>query len=298
MMTAFTKAQANRAMSEFQAGLAVRVAGEHVPVWRILGHNPGPMTGLGTNSYLIGEHCRCLLDPGPDDDRQLASLLAAISDGGLKYILATHTHGDHSPAALRLQQATGATLVGMPAAASRGQDHSFQPEQRWQHGDLLDCDDYSIELVHTPGHVSNHICYLLREEQLLFTGDHILQGSTSVILPPDGEMSAYMKSLRYLQGLQLRFLAPGHGAIMDDPAAEIAGLLAHRLRREQKTVAGLGQLGNSDLDGLVETVYDDIPGHLLPLARQTLLAHLIKLEQEGRARREQDRWYLVTAESS
>lgn len=274
-----------------KAGEAVAIPTHSVPVYRILGHNPGPMTGPGTNSYLITGEKSCLLDPGPTDERQLDAVLDALGDSNLDYILVTHTHRDHSPGALRLQQATGARLVGLAAPDAIGQDQTFQPSSFWQDGDVLDCGDYSIELIHTPGHVSNHLCYLLAEERLLFTGDHVLQGTTPVILPPDGNMSHYLDSLRRLQQLDLHLLAPGHGDVMSDPQTELSGLIAHRLQREAKVLAGLEQLRQADLDTLVLVIYDDVAEHLIPWAKRTLLAHLLKLESEGRARQDSEIWF-------
>lgn len=279
-------------MSAFEAGVATPIGDTSIPVKRILGRNPGPMTGPGTNSYLIGRNKLCLLDPGPKDDTQLESFIQAIGDASLLYILITHTHADHSPAAIKLQQATGAKLVGLPAPQVAGHDKTFTPERQWQDGEIIDCDEYSLQLLHTPGHVSNHLCYLLAEEQLLFTGDHVLQGTTSVILPPDGDMSAYLDSLQRLQSLPLRALAPGHGGIMREPDAEIARLIAHRLKREQKVIAGLGELGRCTLDQLVLTVYDDVAAHLIPWAKKTLLAHLIKLQRDEVITGNDDCWQL------
>lgn len=280
-------------MSIAEAGAQSPLNTGLVPVSRILGRNPGPMTGPGTNSYLIGSDTLCLLDPGPRDAAQLESFMTAIGDRHLAYILVTHTHGDHSPGAQQLQAATGAELVGMPAPAAAGHDRSFHPGRVWRHNDRIDCGEYSVRLIHTPGHVSNHICYLLEEEQLLFTGDHVLQGTTSVILPPDGDMTAYLDSLRHLQELPLRAFAPGHGMVMTEPQLELSKLIAHRLGREEKVVAGLRALGACTIDRLVLTVYDDVASHLLPWAKKTLLAHLLKLQDDGRAHCERDEWVLV-----
>lgn len=282
-------------MQAAEPGKAIPCERFRIPVSRILGRNPGPMTGPGTNSYLIGGSTLCLVDPGPRDAAQFDSFMAAIGTRRLAYILVTHTHGDHSPGALQLQQATGAELVGLPAPDVPGHDKSFQPGRIWQHDDVIDCGDYRIKLLHTPGHVSNHICFLLQEEQLLFTGDHILQGTTSVILPPDGDMSAYLESLQFLQALPLQALAPGHGEIMNAPQEEIRNLVAHRLRREQKVLARLGTLGAADLDALVLSVYDDVAPHLLPWAKRTLLAHLVKLQKERRVDCRQQHWHLSPA---
>ncbi len=265
-----------------------RIDVAETPVWRILGRNPGPMTGPGTNSYLIGEDRLCLIDPGPRDSAQLRSFLDAVGGRELRYILATHTHGDHSPGAVELERATGAELVGLPVPEHGRNDTSFRPARRWRHGDTLDCGGYSIRMLHTPGHVSNHFCYLLQEERMLFTGDHILQGTTSVILPPDGNMSDYLDSLQQLLALPLRWLAPGHGELMPDPHGEIRKLIKHRLRREAKIERCLADLGSADLAELVIPAYDDVDQSLHPWACRTMLAHLEKLEREGRVRRGAD----------
>lgn len=277
------------AMQE-QAGIPVPLGAFKVPVQRILGRNPGPMTGPGTNSYLVGDEALSLIDPGPINPEQMDSFLAALGGRRLHYIFCTHTHGDHSPAAVPLAEKTGASLVGLKAPHAMGQDHSFVPSRQWRHGDIVELDDYSLQCIHTPGHVSNHFCYLLREEGLLFTGDHVLQGTTPVILPPDGDMADYFASLKLVQSLGVKFLAPGHGGLMENPDQEIEQLLQHRLKREAKILAGLQQLQQSTLDELVMVVYDDVAQHLIPWAKKTLLAHLLKLEKEGRAQQSAEQW--------
>jgi len=281
-------------MEDFQAGIPIRVvADSRVPVRRILGRNPGPMTGPGTNSYLIGQTRLALVDPGPIDDIQFENFIAALGEGKLEWILVTHTHGDHSPGAQKLQQQTGAELVGLKAPEFGSHDRKFEPDRSWNDGDSLDCGDFHIDLIHTPGHVGNHLCYLLKEEQLLFTGDHILQGTTSVILPPDGDMAAYMDSLYRLQELPLKYLAPGHGEVMDDPLVEIDKLIQHRKKREQKVISALETLVTADMDKLVLSVYDDVASHLIPWAKKTLLAHLLKLESDGIVSHYNEVWQLV-----
>ncbi|MFK7865757.1 MAG: MBL fold metallo-hydrolase [Pseudohongiellaceae bacterium] len=280
-------------MDGSKAGIPVRLPGTKVPVQRLLGRNPGPMTGPGTNSYLIGERELSLIDPGPKDDAQFASFMDAIDGRKLAYILVTHTHGDHSPGALRLHEETGAELVGLPAPVFAGHDPTFKPVQKWQHGDILTTAEYEIRLIHTPGHVSNHFCFLLQEDQMLFTGDHILQGTTSVILPPDGDMGHYLDSLQALGSEALSYLAPGHGEVMDDPHAEISQLIAHRLKREKKALDRLRDLGPSTLDQLVVVVYDDVADHLIPWAKKTLTAHLVKLERDGAIQQKNSLWMVV-----
>lgn len=277
---------------QLQPGIPVNIKGTSVPVRQILGRNPGPMTGPGTNSYLVGDKELVLVDPGPVDQAQLESFIAALDEVPLRYILVTHTHRDHSPGAVALAEATGAELVGLKAPDALGQDHSFVPARLWRGGEVIELHGFSIELIATPGHVSNHICYLLREEKLLFTGDHILQGTTPVILPPDGDMADYLDSLETLLKRDLRYLAPGHGVVMDKPKQEIEKLIAHRLRRERKIIECMTKLGAASLDEIVRPVYDDIPEHMIPWAKKTLLAHLYKLGKEQRAQESGEAWSL------
>jgi glyoxylase-like metal-dependent hydrolase (beta-lactamase superfamily II) len=280
-------------MDVSKAGTPVLLPNTSVPVHRILGRNPGPMTGSGTNSYLIGDKELSLLDPGPRDDAQFDNFIEAIAGRKLFYILITHTHGDHSPGALRLQEATGAELVGLEAPEFGGHDQTFKPLKLWLDGDVIKTEEYSVRLIHTPGHVSNHFCFLLEQDQLLFTGDHILQGTTSVILPPDGDMSHYLDSLAQLERMPLRALAPGHGEVMTDPGQEIRLLMAHRLKRERKVLDGLKKLGRCTLDELVVVVYDDVGEHLIPWAKKTLTAHLIKLERDGALSKGGEHWQIL-----
>ncbi|MEX1198116.1 MAG: MBL fold metallo-hydrolase [Pseudohongiellaceae bacterium] len=277
--------------TDMMAGVPVRLDNGQVPVARLLCPNPGMMTGPGTNSYLIGERRLALVDPGPVSPAHLQAILEALQGRPLDWILVTHTHGDHSPGTAALQEETGATVVGLAAPGSQYQDAAFRPHRLYHDGERLDCDGFSVTLLHTPGHVSNHLCFLLEEEQMLFTGDHVLQGMTPVILPPDGDMRDYLRSLERLRDLPLASLAPGHGTLIANPAQAITTLIRHRLRREQKVVNVLQrQLAPVTLDELVAEVYDDVAQHLLPWAAKTLLAHLYKLEREERAAQRDGRW--------
>ena len=280
-------------MTNFVAGRAEPVAGEQVPVVRVLAPNAGPMTGPGTNSYLIGSSRLALLDPGPADERHVESLLGAGGKRQLEWIVVTHTHGDHSPGAAVLAVRTGARLVGLAPPHAHHNDTTFEPDRLYHHGEVLDCGEFSLELIHTPGHVSNHLCYLLREEGLLFTGDHILDGSTSVILPPDGNMGHYMASLEQLLDYPLKALAPGHGRIIPDPRGAIHHLLQHRRKREARVIDALAVDQPLALEPLTIRVYDDVAPHLLPWAQRTLLAHLLKLAEEGRAEETGQGWRLI-----
>lgn len=263
-----------------------------VAVQRILGRNAGPMTGPGTNTYLIGKHSLAIVDPGPADQQHIDSLLAVIDGRRVEAIFVTHTHGDHSPGTALLQAKLNTEIIGLAPPLGSGQDPSFRPSRLYDDGERIECSEFTIALLHTPGHVSNHFCFLLEEEQMLFTGDHILEGTTPVILPPDGNMRHYLDSLEKLQLLPLRYLAPAHGRVMDNPAQVIETLRRHRMRREQKTLRVLTQVGPSTLQELVVGVYDDVPSHLLPWAQRTLLAHLIKLAQDGAVICRDERWQL------
>lgn len=276
--------------------MAVIVPGERVQlsplVARITAPNPGMMTGPGTNAYLIGGERLALIDPGPESPAHLAAMLAAVGDR-LRWILCTHTHLDHSPGTRALQAATGAEVIGMPAPPHGNQDATFAPDRVFAHGDVLDCGAFTLRAVHTPGHASNHLCYLLEPEKLLFTGDHMMQGSTVVINPPDGDMMAYLESLAALLALDVARAAPGHGHPIDTPHEEARRLIAHRLKREQKVVAAFATKNPVALDELLPIVYSDTPERLHPVARRSLHAHLLKLECEGRVERRAECWTLL-----
>ena len=213
--------------------------GEVIPlsplVRRITAPNPGPMTGPGTNSYLIGKEQIAVIDPGPAIPSHVDAILQACN-GRLKWILVTHTHKDHSPAAAELAEATGALIMGNLLAEDDGfQDSSFKPYSGFDQDQCLQSDEFSLRAIKTPGHVDNHICFLLEQEGLLFSGDHIMQGSTVVIIPPHGDMKDYIESLQRLKSYSLQTLAPAHGELINQPQDEINGLIEHRLGREKKS---------------------------------------------------------------
>jgi glyoxylase-like metal-dependent hydrolase (beta-lactamase superfamily II)/8-oxo-dGTP pyrophosphatase MutT (NUDIX family) len=266
------------------AGRVVRLSPR---VLRITAPNPGPMTGPGTNSYLVGDGTSggwTVIDPGPDLPGHGQALLAAAAGvgGRIERILVTHTHRDHSPAARALAAATGAPVWGRVAAFPEGQDPSFLPAHTPAHGECITLGaGCTLRVVHTPGHASNHLCYLLEEERLLFTGDHVMQGSTVVINPPDGDMVAYLGSLQALLAEDLEWLAPGHGFLVAEPHAVLRALIAHRLKREAKVLVALQATHRASLAELLPRVYDDVPAALHPVAARSLLAHLLKLEHDG-----------------
>lgn len=276
-------------MSEFTPGVPVAIA-EHV--LRLVAPNGGPMTGPGTNTYVLGEQRSVVLDPGPDSATHVQAILAATG-GHISSIVVTHTHRDHSPAAALLAEHTAARLIGLPPPAVPQQDAGFNPDYQPGDGEILQLDDVQLRAVHTPGHASNHVCYLLAAEKMLFTGDHVMQGSTVVIPPPDGDMAAYMASLHKVQALALDSIAPGHGAVMQDPQRALRRLLRHRRQREARVLDRLGTAGEASVEDLLERVYDDVPRQVWPVAELSLRAHLIKLEAEGRVTASQGLWRLA-----
>jgi glyoxylase-like metal-dependent hydrolase (beta-lactamase superfamily II)/8-oxo-dGTP pyrophosphatase MutT (NUDIX family) len=259
-------------------------------VTRLIAPNPGMMTGPGTNTYLVGEQDLAVIDPGPDVESHIEKILQETK-GRLKWILCTHTHIDHSPATAKLKAATGATVLGRPAPA--GQDASFVPDRVVADGDRLFLGGVAFRAIHTPGHASNHLCYLLEDSKMLFTGDHIMQGSTVVINPPDGDMRQYLASLERLLAEDLAILAPGHGYLIGAPHKEVRRLIAHRLAREKKVLAALEKLRAASLEELLALVYDDVPARIHAVAARSLTAHLDKLVAEGAARDHAGRYALV-----
>ena len=262
-------------------------------VLRVTADNGSMMTGPGTNAYFIGAPGSdrwALLDPGPNDPEHVKALLAA-APGQITRILVTHTHKDHSPAAAAIAAATGAPTYGLVATHPEWQDSTFKPDRVLADGDRLVLGDglhgaVTLRVVHTPGHASNHLCYLLEEENLLFTGDHLMQGSTVVINPPDGDMAVYLASLEKLLPMTLDWLAPGHGFLIDQPHAVVRKTIAHRLGREAKVLAALKALGTRQPvseDGLLAQVYADTPKALHAMALRSLRAHLQKLQADGLA---------------
>lgn len=250
-------------------------------VTRVIAPNPGMMTGPGTNTYLVGEDALAVIDPGPAIDSHIETVLAAGA-GRIRWILCTHTHKDHSPAAAAIAAATGAEVIGRPAPPGANQDATFSPARVPEHGERVRLAGLTLRAIHTPGHASNHLCYLLEETGMLFTGDHVMQGSTVVINPPDGDMRAYLASLEALLEENIAILAPGHGYLIGEPNKEMRRLVAHRLGREAKVVAALARLASPSADELLPHVYDDVPAKLHAAAARSLAAHLAKLVAEGR----------------
>jgi len=261
-------------------------------VQRVTAGNPGMMTGPGTNTYLLGGNKTvAVIDPGPLLDEHVQAILAALAGRRVDAILVTHTHQDHSPAsvplaaALQASQGTRPLIIGMPAPPN--QDPNFAPDHVPVHGEKLMVGGCSLRVFHTPGHASNHLCYLHEAESLMFTGDHIMQGSTVVINPPDGDMVAYIASLRDLERCaeaeRFAWLAPAHGFLIDQPVRAMRRLIAHRLAREAKVIEALEAFPGGRIAELMTVAYDDVPVARNMVASRSLLAHLNKLKQEGRA---------------
>ncbi|MDJ0750801.1 MAG: MBL fold metallo-hydrolase [Woeseiaceae bacterium] len=258
-------------------------------VRRFVAPNPSMMTGPGTNTYLFGEGDIAVLDPGPVIDTHLEHI-RRDAGGTIRWVVVTHTHPDHSPAASVLAKMTGAELLGRPAPTGEHQDYTFVPDRILEDGDALVTDEFVLEAVHTPGHASNHLCYLHAESNWLFTGDHVIDGSTVVINPPDGNMKQYIESLRRVLELGVDAIVPGHGEVVTDPERLVNWIIDHRLEREDKVLAALQANPGLAPRNLVPHVYQDVPEHLYGLAERSLLAHLIKLEEEGRAVNSDDLW--------
>jgi len=281
------------AWCEIRPGAAVRLSPR---VIRVTADNGSVMTGPGTNTYLVGggeSNEWAVIDPGPRSSAHVEAILAA-APGPIRWVFVTHTHLDHSPATAELKARTGARVHGRVAAHREWQDETFVPDVILASGERIRLPaDTTLRVLHTPGHASNHLCYLLEEERTLFTGDHLMQLSTVVINPPDGDMAAYLASLRELlfeEGIE--WLAPGHGFLMAEPRRVIEGVIAHRLKREAKVIDALRTQAAATADTLLPVVYDDVPPRLHPMALRSLNAHLDKLRREGAAREHEGRWAL------
>ena len=242
-------------------------------VRRVLAPNPGVMTGPGTNTYLVGIDEVAVIDPGIDDAGHLDAIVGCGGDR-IRWILCTHTHPDHSPGAAELKKRTGAEVLAFDSRDGLEVDTPIAD------GFRIEATEFRLRAVHTPGHASNHLCYLLEEERLLFSGDHIMQGSTVVIAPPDGDMAAYLDSLARIRELRLRSIAPGHGHLIDAPTQVIDEYVSHRLEREQQVLDAVGA-GDRTAAEIVSRLYVDLIDELVPRAKQSVHAHLRKLAADG-----------------
>ena len=247
-------------------------------VRRITAGNGSVFTGPGTNTYLVGKEEVTVIDPGPAMQEHIDVITAAAPN--INQILVTHTHPDHSPGVRLLKENLDIPAYGMLTNSSKNQDQTFSPERILDDGEVFQEEEFSIEVVHTPGHASNHLCFILKEEKLIFTGDHIMNGSTVVIGPPDGNMKQYIQSLEKLKDYDIEKIAPGHGELLENPHEVADWIINHRLEREKKVFQALQEATKGTPDTLVEKVYDDVDSSLFPIAKASLLAHLIKLEED------------------
>ena len=257
-----------------EVGRVVQVAPN---VRRVLAPNANLYTGPGTNTYLVGTEEVAVIDPGPDDSEEHLDLVAQAGHGRIRWILATHTHIDHSPGAAGLKQRTGATVLGYD------ERDGFVPDEVLRDGGAVEGTGFRLDAIHTPGHASNHLCFHLAAQRLLFSGDHIMSGSTVVIAPLDGDMRAYLDALRKLKELEAFAVAPGHGPYLEDGHAKVDEYLAHRAQREANIAAALQRRQTAVIDDIVSDVYVDVPEQLHPIARYSVWAHLRKLAAEGAA---------------
>ena len=259
-------------------------------ITKITAPNGGVFTGQGTNTYLIGQEDITLVDPGPNIKEHIQAILKKGA-GKIKRILVTHTHTDHSPAALPISKELDIPMFGrLVDRESEWEDETFIPDTVLSHGDVIATKEYSLETIHTPGHASNHLCFYLEKHKCLLTGDHIMDGSTVVIAPPDGNMTEYIESLRLLEDYDINYFAPGHGNYMEDPSKTIQSIIRHRLSRESKVLRCVDKNKNSNLDELLPLVYDDVPEILHPIAKMSLMAHLIKLQDDKKIKSIENRY--------
>lgn len=245
-------------------------------VRRILAPNPSVFTGPGTNTYLVGVDEIVVIDPGPADDGHLDAIVGCGGDR-IRWIVCTHTHEDHAPGVAGLKERTGAEVLAF------GNRDGLKVDRRIGDGYTIDATEFRLQAMHTPGHASNHLCFYLPEERLLFTGDHIMDGSTVVIRPPDGDMATYLESLAKVRAIKrLRSIAPGHGRLIENPYEVIDWYIEHRLQREQAIYDALARRGTAKIDDLVPEVYADVDERRQKIARHSMHAHLIKLAADGK----------------
>jgi glyoxylase-like metal-dependent hydrolase (beta-lactamase superfamily II) len=261
-------------------------------VRRVVARNAGAFTFRGTATFIVGHGKVAVIDPGPDYADHVDALLNALRGETIEHLVITHTHIDHSPAARAVQAATGAKTYGYGPhgaekgpAAEEGGDRDFTPDVRMAEGDVLAGQGWTLEAVHTPGHTSNHLCFALREEKTLFSGDHVMGWSTSVISPPDGDLTDYMASLDKLLKREDALYRPTHGPAITDPHPYVRSFVAHRSERTEAILARL-KAGDRTIPELVEAIYVGLQPGLKPAAGRSVLAHLNALEKAGRVRAE------------
>lgn len=257
---------------------------------RVIAHNPSPFTLHGTGTYIIGRGNVAVIDPGPADPRHIDAILDALAGERISHVLVTHTHMDHSPGCAILRNHTDAPTYAYGPHGSgnavddvrieEDADRAFVPDREVRHGDRIEGDGWRIECVYTPGHTSNHMCYALEDERALFTGDHVMAWSTSVISPPDGDMQRYMESLDLLLERDDALYWPTHGPAVLDPHTHVRAFIAHRREREQQIIACV-ENGTTRIRDMVPQMYADLPEFMYPAAARSVLAAVVYLVQRG-----------------
>lgn len=273
---------------------------------RVICNNPGPFTYTGTTTFIVGNGVVAIIDPGPNNISHLDAIIAALDPSEVvSHILVTHTHSDHSPLANSLKERTGAKICGFvelnsdtPRAKSRidtkvaiedanfvemeeAIQRDFNPDIPLQHQNIVNGPDWTLEAIHTPGHIHNHLCFLLHEEKTMFTGDHIMGWATSVIVPPDGNMADYMDSLERLLSFNLDLLRPTHGPAIESPKTFINAYITHRQNREEQILGQLAK-GTTQIQDMIPVLYADIDKRLYPAAAMSVLAHIEGLVRSGK----------------
>lgn len=284
-------------MSELPVGRVVEV---EPLVRRVLAANPGPFTYTGTQTYIVGHDEVTVIDPGPDEPEHVAALIEAVAGEKVVAILCTHTHRDHSPAAVALKAATGAPVVGcaplvlddLGPRADASFDATYAPDRVLGDGEAVRGPGWTLTALATPGHTSNHLCFALDESGALFTGDHVMGWSTTVVSPPDGDMAAYMASLDRLMARADRVYYPAHGDPVENPQRFVRGLAGHRKQREGQILRLLRE-GVGHIPTMVERMYVGLDPRLHGAAGRSVLAHLIDLRDRGVAAEQQEEWRLV-----
>ncbi|HKX91378.1 MAG TPA: MBL fold metallo-hydrolase [Sphingomicrobium sp.] len=265
---------------------------------RLLAHNPSAFTYFGTQTYLVGTDTLAVIDPGPDIPEHIDALEQAIGDRHLTAIMCTHTHRDHSPAARPLAKRTGAPVVGCAPLAIEGTsleagfDPDYAPDRVLDDGEKLEIDDDAIIAVATPGHTSNHLCFAYRGA--LFSGDHVMGWSTTVVVPPDGDMAVYMASLDKLRTREDRVYYPAHGPPVENPRQYVRHLIGHRMQREAQIRRLVSEMPR-DIPDIVANAYPGLDPRLRAAAGGSVLAHLLDLERRGLVVREGETWTIASA---
>ncbi|MES3109309.1 MBL fold metallo-hydrolase [Sphingomonas aurantiaca] len=285
-------------MAEHSTGIPIQL---EPLVVRVLAPNPSPFTHTGTQTHIVGRTDVAVIDPGPDDPAHIAALLRAIDGRPVTAIVVTHHHGDHSPATRPLQALTGAPIVGAApfdlddagARADASFDSAYAPDRVMVEGDGIVGNGWTLEAIATPGHTSNHLAFALPETGALFSGDHVMGWSTTIVSPPDGNMTAYMASLEKLMGRDDRVYYPGHGEAIDKPQRLVRSMLGHRKQREGQILRLLREAARS-IPAMVERMYAGLDPRLVPAAERSVLAHLYDLQTRGLVIEEGEAWQTTT----